>query len=136
MNTPLHTFVASKAQHYIAVSLRYFDGPRVASAYLTPNRIYTDDLCLDRNTGALINGRVFVEFLGASVHYLGPADLINAALWGPWGWQWLSGGDESTVWQWLSGGDESTVPRRGPRWSVPALIHPLGTPIASLDPRT
>ena len=121
MNTPLHTFAAGKAQHYIAVTLRYFDGPRVASAYLTPNRIYTDDLCFDRNTGVLINGRVFIEFLGASVHYMGPADLINAALWGPWGWEWVG-----------KGGGE-----RGPEgWPVPACMKPLGTPIASLDPRT
>lgn len=109
-----HPYVAESGQHYIAVCLPYFDGPRVALAYLTAARIYTLDLSIERATGHLVYGRWLGEAMGASVHVISDGDVFCSALWGACGWQWIK---KPAILQ-------GTIDA-GPQWSPPALLPSL-----------
>lgn len=120
-----HAYVAVKGRDYIAVCLPYFDGPRAARAMVTPSRIYTLDLSLDRASGALVYGCWYGEALGASVHVLKASDVLSAALWGPGGWEWLASYAKPNIFE--KGGAVD-----GPDWLPPAQLPDLD---GSMRPR-
>ena len=110
LQTTRHDFVAAKGQHYLAVCLPFYDGPRVARCYLTAARIYTRALAFDKVTGRLAYGVWRGEALGASEHVLRASDVIRAAVWGAWGWERVGVADGETTY---------------PQWRMPAHLPSL-----------
>jgi hypothetical protein len=122
LRTYRHDFVETKGQHWLAVCMPFYDGPRSAKAYISAARIYTRDLCFSQGSGELVYGVCRVPALGASEHVLTLADIYSAALWGAWGWEWL----------WCPA--IYPAPTCGPDWLPPALLPSLDTSATPRNP--
>lgn len=85
----MHPYVKARAEHWLSFMAPAIFGDRQARAcraYVTPKRIYTETICLDRETGRVLygtlNGHV-VESEG------GTYGLQAVALWDAIGWRLL-----------------------------------------------